>query len=134
MPGRAYRPSTYAVDVTLSTVGSRRFPPSEVSPRAAREWTREVLTVEFPVDVDSIALVVSELTSNAVVHAKSPFDVTISAGDRAVRVEIDDASSEAPVRTAHGMGLRVTDDVASSWGWHPTAMGKTVWFEMPIGE
>jgi anti-sigma regulatory factor (Ser/Thr protein kinase) len=134
MPGRAFRPSTYTVDVTLSTVGSRRFSPDEVSPRAARAWTREVLTADFPVDVDSIALVVSELTTNAVVHAKSSFDVTISAGDHAVRVEVNDASSEAPVRTAHGMGLRVTDDVASSWGWHPTGTGKTVWFEMPLGE
>jgi len=132
MPGRAYRPSTYTNDVMLSSLGSRRFPPANVSPRDARRWARDVVTADFPVDVDSIALVVSELATNAVVHAKSPFDVTISAGDVAVRVEVRDESSDAPERTTHGMGLRLTDDIASCWGWHPTASGKSVWFEMPI--
>jgi hypothetical protein len=84
------------------------------------------------VDVDAVALLVSELTTNAVVHAGTSFTVTISASDRSLRVEVSDGSGDPPVRTAHGMGLRVTDDVVSSWGWHPRAAGKTVWFEVPL--
>jgi hypothetical protein len=82
-------------------------------------------------DLDTMALLVSELTTNSVVHARTPFTVTISAGVRVVRVEVSDGTSSPPERTAYGMGLRVTDEVASAWGWHPTPTGKAVWFEVP---
>jgi len=133
MPGRAYRPSTYTVDAAPSKLGSQRFPPAATSPRMARAWARETLPPDVPVDVDAITLVVSELTTNAVVHARTSFVVSISAGDRSVRVEVEDGSTHPPERTPRGVGLRVTDDVASAWGWYPTAVGKTVWVELPVG-
>jgi anti-sigma regulatory factor (Ser/Thr protein kinase) len=109
------------------------FGPDEASPRAARLWARDALSLRTDVDVDAVALVVSELTTNAVVHAKTPFTVVVMMSDEVVRIEVEDGSGDPPERTSRGMGLRVTDDVAWSWGWHPTPSGKTVWFEV-IGE
>ncbi len=133
MRGRAYRPSTYTADAASLKLGSMRFPPAATSPRMARTWACELLPLGTPIDVDAIALVVSELTTNAVVHARTQLNVTISAGARSVRVEVEDGSMRPPERTAHGMGLRVADDVASAWGWHPIASGKIVWVEVPVG-
>jgi anti-sigma regulatory factor (Ser/Thr protein kinase) len=120
-------------DLRLTTAGSRWFGASAGSPAAARQWARDVLPADGSVDVDAVVLLVSELTTNAVVHAKTPFTVTVRTGDAVVRVDVEDGSAGAPERTAYGMGLRVTDDVASSWGWHPTGGGKSVWFEV-VGE
>ena len=133
MPGRAYRPSTYTADAPSLPLGSMRLPPAATSPRMARTWAREVLSLDKAVDVDSIALVVSELTTNAVVHARTELNVRITAGAGSVRVEVEDGSLQPPERSAHGMGLRVADDVGSAWGWHPVATGKIVWVEVPIG-
>ena len=134
MPGRAYRPSPYTADDALSVVvGSERFDATASSPRLARLWTREVLASRTDeVDVDAVALLVSELTTNAVVHARTPFTVTVSVSIRALRIEVGDASDVPPERTAYGMGLRVTDAVSSAWGWLPRTTGKTIWFELPV--
>ena len=133
MPGRAYRPSPYTADDALSVVlGSERLVATASSPRLARLWTREVLATRTDdVDVDAVALLVSELTTNAVVHARTPFTVTVSVSIRALRVEVSDESDVPPEPTTYGMGLRVTDAVSCAWGWLPTTTGKTIWFELP---
>jgi len=133
MPGRAYRPSPYTADDALAVVlGSQRFTATESSPRAARLWARDLLASRADdFDVDAVGLLVSELTTNAVVHARTSFAVTVSVSVRALRVEVTDDSDVPPERTAYGIGLRVTDEVAGAWGWLPTTTGKTIWFELP---
>jgi anti-sigma regulatory factor (Ser/Thr protein kinase) len=133
MPGRAYRPSPHTEDGALTPAVSKSFLPDEASPRSARLWAREALSLRADVDVDAVALLVSELATNAVVHAKTPFTVVVRTTDASVRIEVEDGSDDPPERTSRGMGLRVTDDVASSWGWHPVPDGKAVWFEV-VGE
>jgi anti-sigma regulatory factor (Ser/Thr protein kinase) len=84
-------------------------------------------------------LVASELTTNAVVHARSRFSVTVRCHDGAVRISVRDASSVTPtVREAgpaalfgRGMGLIAT--LSSGWGVDATRDGKVVWAELRAG-
>lgn len=91
-----------------------------------------------------LALAVSELVTNAVMHtATSTIAVTLRHtvtnrhGRVAIEVHDDDTDGEvaivdpalAPGRLG-GQGLRVVDQVADRWGSRPTEAGKTVWLEV----
>jgi anti-sigma regulatory factor (Ser/Thr protein kinase) len=82
-----------------------------------------------------IELLVSELATNAVSHAQTSFEVSVSVGD-VTHVEISDGSPLAPrllpvtdEGDEGGRGLRFVSDLALAWGVRRTPTGKTVWFE-----
>lgn len=82
-----------------------------------------------------LELVVSELATNAVVHARSTFDVAVSLGEP-IRVEVADASVAPPVVrdvtpwSPTGRGLRLVDACAENWGYNVRRGGKVVWVEL----
>lgn len=82
-------------------------------------------------------LLVSELATNAVLHARTPFRISMILED-ALTVEVTDQSHEAPrmeanrVDSEHGRGLRLVSQFASDWGWRPDDHGKTVWFSLEL--
>ena len=86
--------------------------------------------------VDNAALVVSELATNAVLHAGSPFLVTVRADDSIVRVAVGDRSPLLATerhgglipRPMHGLGL--VDRLSTHWGARQTHDGKVVWAEL----
>ena len=79
-----------------------------------------------------VVLVVSELTTNAIEHARTSLVVSLDDGRVRVRIRVRDYSHDHPVlRSAEedprrGWGLRMIAQVAS-WGWKPHTDGKTVW-------
>ncbi len=81
-------------------------------------------------------LVLSELATNAVVHARSRFSVGIRCTTRGVLLSVADASPAPPAILAQGSplesgcGLRLVAALASDWGTEFTARGKTVWAEL----
>lgn len=82
----------------------------------------------------SAALCVSELASNCALHARTSFTVRVHlAADSSLRIEVSDGSLRAPALRAYGnesttgRGLRILDEVSSSWGVDLTSAGKTVW-------
>ena len=83
-------------------------------------------------------LVVSELLSNAALHADGPVDLVLRVHGQAVlRIEVADASDVVPAprpagRTLvpGGHGLRIVDQISAAWGVVPRAEGKTVWSEI----
>jgi anti-sigma regulatory factor (Ser/Thr protein kinase) len=99
--------------------------------------------------VQDAALVLSELATNAVVHAGSPFSVAVRTQESVLRVAVQDASpldaaspeqSWAPEQgsvTGHGLvaraghGLGLIDVLATRWGVEASASGKVVWAELP---
>ena len=87
---------------------------------------------------DAIALVVSELATNAVRHARSPFSVLARSDQRVIRISVRDASSEIPElrqvgpAEGHGMGLQMVDALASTWGFEVTSGGKAVWAQLAL--
>ena len=82
---------------------------------------------------DSLALVTSELASNAVLHARTPFVVRVGTVDGHVRVSVFDHSARLPERRPHGpdsvtgRGLAIIESLADVWGVEVVDGGKWVW-------
>lgn len=81
-------------------------------------------------------LLVSELVTNAVLHARSATQVTIERSGSTVRVSVHDASTARPrlrdsgPEAVTGRGLLLVDRIANRWGVDPEDAGKWVWFEV----
>jgi anti-sigma regulatory factor (Ser/Thr protein kinase) len=79
-----------------------------------------------------LGLVVSELATNACVHAQSPFTVTVlrQAGGLLVEVADDDptpVTMQPLTRGPSGRGMHIVAAVAKDWGMSPRESGKLVW-------
>jgi anti-sigma regulatory factor (Ser/Thr protein kinase) len=107
---------------------------------AARSWE-----MDESLCADS-ALAVSELASNAVLHAGSPVSVSIRRLGRGLRIEVSDASDHLPVvdakdpeellanRSMTGRGLAMVAATADRWGADPRpGGGKVTWAELGTG-
>lgn len=114
----------------------RRFPARPASVARARRFVVASVGSDDP-DLDSrLAALVSELATNSIRHARSPFDVEVRRDDHTVKVSVKDGSPEMPKRRAHdpvdptGRGLVVVEALADRWGFNPEGAGKAVWFEI----
>jgi DNA-binding NarL/FixJ family response regulator len=108
------------------------------SPGAARRFVDETLRRwECEDQLDLVTLLVSELVTNAVVHAGSDVEVGVQLTGDGVRIDVMDQSPTMPVpRTAQdydtsGRGLELVDALATRWGVDTLPFGKSVWFEVP---
>ena len=126
------------------TTVARRFPAACVSVGEARHFLLEHLRGERDEDLGPLALMLSELATNAVQHADTAFevDITVSpdAEGRSVHVRVTDEAPGFPVPQVaphdglRGRGLRIVETLADAWGievQHGRA-GKTVWFTSRI--
>jgi hypothetical protein len=83
-------------------------------------------------------LVVSELATNAVIHAGTPFSVGVRYDGSAVRISVQDWSSMQPIMresnpdALSGRGLRLIAMVSRAWGIDYGPDGKTVWAELAL--
>jgi anti-sigma regulatory factor (Ser/Thr protein kinase) len=81
------------------------------------------------------ALLTTELATNAVEHARTPFTLTMELSDRTLRVGVRDDSPLMPFirpvrcREIGGLGLRLVATLADRWGCERGHDGKRVWFE-----
>ena len=86
--------------------------------------------------VDDGSIVVSELVTNAIIHAESDFAVSVSSHGDAVRLSVRDDSPVAPVMRSplpvaiSGRGLRIVTALAQRWGTDLVGDGKVVWVEL----
>lgn len=93
---------------------------------------------------DDVMLVVSELITNAVVHALPPAALRLSQvrmdGHLAVRVEVTDTGPAAPVALSatavdpdeHGRGLRIVTALATRCGVGVHSDGTSRWAELAV--
>lgn len=88
--------------------------------------------------VADVQLVASELASNAVAHARTPFSVTLSGANTSVLLAIQDESTSIPVRSAPdvmaigGRGLMIVELLSQDWGTSTDGHGfKSVWASFP---
>ncbi|PPK92860.1 hypothetical protein CLV92_11233 [Kineococcus xinjiangensis] len=108
---------------------------------AARRHVRRVLTRLGAEDLEESAeLGVSELVTNAMLHARTSFTLTVrTMPSGRVRIEVTD-SSPLPVQLRHfgvaaptGRGMQLVASFSSAWGIEELpeefGPGKTVWFE-----
>lgn len=120
---------------------SRRFDHDAQSARAARRFVTETLERWRRHDdvLDDAAMVVTELVTNALVHARSATTVAVSSRPGTVRIEVADASPVPPVprerhgTAASGRGIALVAAMAERWGAEPTPDGKVVWAELREG-
>jgi len=85
--------------------------------------------------VETAELLVSEIVTNALVHAGTPIEVAFSFIDGGLRVEVTDGSPHEPARRGYGLsagtgrGLMLLEEMVDEWGVVPDDPGKTVWFQ-----
>ena len=90
--------------------------------------------------VDSVCLVVSELVTNAVLHAGTSCELTVSGPASVdadvVRIEVIDGDASAPlakrydVDAASGRGLHLVEALSDRFGTQHRGDGKAVWCEV----
>jgi anti-sigma regulatory factor (Ser/Thr protein kinase) len=108
------------------------------SPALARRFCDDVLC-ETGCDKELVAdarLVVTELVTNAVVHARTAIELDMCMTADVVRIEVTDYGVDRPHIWARkengGRGLPIVDALAQSWGVLDLGSGKTVWCELPL--
>jgi len=119
---------------TATTFDQRqRFPLTGAAVSAARHFASD--RIGDPALAQTVALLVSELVTNAVRHAATAVEVH-AVYDGRVRVEVTDDGLGWP-RVVHarpdasgGRGLRIVDELATRWGADRLERGKRVWFEV----
>jgi PAS domain S-box-containing protein len=114
-----------------------RLPPRPSSVAEARRMIRACLRDADREDlVETAELLVSEIVTNALVHAGTPIDVAFSLLDGGLRVEVSDGSPHAPARRGYGpnagtgRGLMLLEELVDEWGVVVDGPGKTVWFQL----
>jgi anti-sigma regulatory factor (Ser/Thr protein kinase) len=87
---------------------------------------------------DDALIVVSELVTNVVEHARTTATVRLSSYADGVRIEVEDGSPHPPVvqypgpDRADGHGLSIVEDLAAEWGWATRPGGKVVWVDLQL--
>jgi serine phosphatase RsbU (regulator of sigma subunit)/anti-sigma regulatory factor (Ser/Thr protein kinase) len=117
---------------------SRAFPAPPAAVTDARLHVIRALDGAPDDVVETVALLVSELATNSVRHARDGFTVTVEPGPARIRVAVADRGpghprtrSPGPVETS-GRGLVIVEALSDAWGVDPApdGVGKTVWFEI----
>jgi anti-sigma regulatory factor (Ser/Thr protein kinase) len=127
-------------------VTQRRYAPEPSAAGDARRLTQQQLVEwDLPEVVDDAALLVSEVVTNAVVHARSDIDFTLAVAEGSVEVGVADRETRQPrVRpsdpglqpdewtwlSTHGRGMVLVDQIADEWGVEERVTGKQIWFRL----
>ncbi|MBC3839292.1 ATP-binding protein [Streptacidiphilus sp. 4-A2] len=117
--------------------------------RRSREFAREALadwqwppgdgTERATAVAEDVLLLVSEVVTNACLHAGGALAVALGCTGERLRIEVVDAASAPPAprpRPWHeaavpgGHGLHLVARLATAWGSDPCPPGKTVWVEV----
>lgn len=123
---RASALSDVFVPVPAAVPAARRFVTAVLT-----SWGHDALLVDA-------SLVTSELATNAVEHAASPFRLRLDRTVAHVRITIEDVAPTHPqLRAAapedfNGRGMAIVQDLAERWGCDALPDGKTVWAELPV--
>ncbi|MBX7552417.1 ATP-binding protein [Streptomyces sp. NPDC004232] len=114
----------------------------------ARDFTRQALyawgwlpaaTADQRAAAEDVLLVVSELVTNACLHAEGPDELVLACDDKVIRLEVSDRGAGQPApRTPHragrpgGHGMFIVQRLCLDWGVvrTPGRAGKTVWAEL----
>ena len=120
---------------------SVRLAPDRHAPEQARRFVQDAcVSWGVPRLGRLAAVIVSELVTNAVVHARTPMELTarLSGADLYLSVRDGDPRllaspgggvSEPP---GYGRGLLIVDTMSDGWGCAPTGEGKVVWARLAV--
>lgn len=109
-----------------SLSGTRQFVAATL-----RSWNLDRL-------VDDASIIISELATNAVLHASTDFVVAVSMAGDCIRLSVRDDSPVLPMirtplpTTITGRGLILIAALAERWGTDPKDDGKIVWVDLLV--
>ena len=98
--------------------------------KTLQSWGEDLL-------VPDAVLVTSELATNAINHADSPFHASVVRSEGVVRISIEDggpgsaAQQVASHEDVSGRGISIVEALAQQWGHDQRPDGKVVWAEFP---
>ncbi len=79
----------------------------------------------------------SELLTNASLHANGCHELVLTADESALHIEVHDGTTTPPVRRSApqrgipgGRGLYIVERLSDRWGTHTYRTGKAVWAEI----
>ena len=119
------------------TIGADRcarvFIPAPAVVTDVRRFVRKVLRAWGVNDLlGEVELVASELASNSVLHARSPFEVSLSATATEITIAVRDVSTDLPEHLTStpdrsgGRGIALVAELAQRWDTRHDAHGKTI--------
>ena len=118
--------------------------PAALSARAAREHVRALLDeVQRPDWLEAAELAVSEVVTNAVLHAHTAIQVSVRVDEQGLLVEVHDRNPALPSQRSYdshattGRGMDLVAAVTAEHGVTVVESGKVVWFRIadgPAGE
>ncbi|GIH68021.1 ATP-binding protein [Sphaerimonospora thailandensis] len=136
----------------LGLLGQIDLPGETASVPKARHYLRVLLAGTGHPHCDDALLLTTELVANAVRHTDSARPggrVTIAAAlrDGTLHIDVIDAGSAVNKPEIHpgddigmsidvdqtgdgGRGLWLVRELATTWGWHDTGIGRVVWFQL----
>ena len=122
-----------------SVVRSRLSPRATASREARDIANRACLDWGLRHEMASLSLVVSELVTNALLHASPGIDLSLAYHGTTLRLAVRDRSSRGPLRREPGVeqttgrGLTLVESLVRTWGVLPTAAGgKVVWAVLDV--
>lgn len=125
-----------------SLTAAQEFPADPASAPKARRFLRATLA-QWGVDEETAstaALCLTELVTNALIHAHSGCCVQVELRDQVLRTEVHDAGPGVHLQLAadedrhrlHGRGLQIVDAMASRWGQIDGPDRAVVWFALDL--
>lgn len=111
-------------------MAARQFDPRPQTLPQARAFIRT--RTRGSARADDVELAASELATNAIRHARTPFELSIEVAPKHIRVEVSDLSSRMPKLLKSGRrrhGLEIVASIAERWGVDKLDDGKIVWAE-----
>jgi sigma-B regulation protein RsbU (phosphoserine phosphatase) len=123
----------------VETVSVLELPPDPTAPGLARSFVARALASPGQEELQEVGqLLVSELVTNAVVHAASAVEIELERDADAVTVRVRDADTGPLVMRAGGgseldeggRGFVLVDRLAEAWGTEHRGGRKTVWFRL----
>jgi anti-sigma regulatory factor (Ser/Thr protein kinase) len=114
------------------------LPGDVASSSAARQFVHAALAQESEDLRSDASLLVSEVVTNAVLHASGPVGIEVLHKDGTYRVVVSDRSKTPPAEKGYqrddatGRGMQLLECLAAAWGCKRTSTGKIVWFDLPV--
>ncbi|WP_141843697.1 MEDS domain-containing protein [Humibacillus xanthopallidus] len=116
---------------------SEVYLPVAESVPSARHFVVDVLRAWGMDDLDGdAAIVISELATNALRHAETPFRAVLDRQQDGVRLGVEDAAHDPLARRSpdsydlSGRGVDIVEALSRRWGWTELPSGKLVWAEL----
>jgi anti-sigma regulatory factor (Ser/Thr protein kinase) len=116
---------------------SMRLAAGETGLTMVRQFAiRATMAAGWSQHLNEVAMLTSELATNAVLHGERPIAVTVEVAGSRLRVEVMDAAPSMPVQlrlrpeAENGRGLAIVAALAHQWGAERLGNGKVVWAEL----